>query len=78
MLQHDSRLYPIEVKSGANAHLRSIQVFMDSSDNDVAIRVWSKPYSVDKVTTPNGKTFTLVNLPFYLIGRIKQLLPAFG
>ncbi len=78
VLQHDSRLYPIEVKSGANAHLRSIQVFMDSSDNNVAIRVWSKPYSVDKVTTPNGKTFTLVNLPFYLIGRIKQLLPAFG
>lgn len=74
VLPYDSHLYPIEVKSGANAHLRSLQVFMDASDVDVAIRIWSKPYSVDKVGTPKGKTFTLVNLPFYLIGRITSIL----
>jgi uncharacterized protein len=74
VLPCDSHLYPIEVKSGTNAHLRSLQVFMDSSDVDVAIRVWSKPYSVDKVTTPKGKDFTLVNLPFYLVGRITSVL----
>ena len=74
VINHESRLYPIEVKSGSNSHLRSLQVFMDSCDHDVAVRIWSKPYSVDRVNTPKGKTFRLVNLPFYLIGRIHDIL----
>lgn len=76
VVSHDSRLYPIEVKSGTNSHLRSLQVFIDSSNVDVAIRIWSKPYSVDDIKTVNGKTFKLVNLPFYLIGRIHDILNA--
>lgn len=70
---HESKLYPIEVKSGTNAHLRSLQSFMDNSDIDIAIRIWSKEYSVDKVKTSNGKDFHLINLPFYLIGRLHQI-----
>ena len=73
---HNSKLYPIEVKSGTNAHLRSLQVFMDSSDVNIAIRIWSKPYSVDKVKTIHGKEFTLINLPFYLIGNLRNVLDA--
>lgn len=71
---HNSKLYPIEVKSGTNAHLRSLQVFMDNSDIDIAIRVWSNPYSVNVVKTPKGKEFRLINLPFYLIGNLHQVL----
>lgn len=71
---HNSRLYPIEVKSGTNARLRSLHVFMDNSNIDTAIRVWSNPYSVDKVMTPNGKEYRLINLPFYLIGNLHQVL----
>lgn len=74
VINHASKLYPIEVKSGNNAHLRSLQVFMDSADIDMAVRVWSGPYSVDKVATPTGKTFKLINLPFYLIGHIHEIL----
>ena len=70
----NSRLYPIEVKSGTNARLRSLHVFMDNSNIDTAIRVWSNPYSVDKVKTPNGKEYRLINLPFYLIGNLHQVL----
>ena len=74
LFTHESKLYPIEVKSGTNSHLRSLQSFMDNSDIDIAIRIWSNPYSVDKVKTPNGKEFRLINLPFYLIGRLHQVL----
>lgn len=76
IISHNSKLYPIEVKSGVNSHLRSLQVFMDNSNVDVAIRIWSKPYSVDEIKTVNGKAFKLVNLPFYLIGRIHDILNA--
>lgn len=73
---HNSKLYPIEVKSGTNAHLRSLQVFMDSSDVNIAIRIWSKTYSIDKVKTIHGKEFSLINLPFYLIGNLRSVLDA--
>ena len=73
---HDSRIYPIEVKSGVNSHLRSLQSFMDNAEIDIAIRVWSKPYSVDEVKTPKGKGFRLINLPFYLIGDLHRILDA--
>ena len=76
IISHNSKLYPIEVKSGVNSHLRSLQVFMDNSNVDVAIRIWSKPYSVDEIKTVNGKAFKLINLPFYLIGRIHDILNA--
>ena len=45
VLPLNSHLYPVEVKSGSNAHLRSLQIFMDSADVNVAVRVWSKPFS---------------------------------
>lgn len=76
VISHRSRIYPIEVKSGINAHLRSLQVFVDNSNVDIAIRVWSKQYSVDTVRTPAGKQFRLINLPFYLISRIEGIIDA--
>lgn len=69
-----SWVIPIEVKSGANAHLRSLQVFMDTTEGDIAVRVWSRPLSIDKVVSPHGKAFRLVNIPFYMIGKIDTIL----
>ncbi len=74
ILRLGTKIYPIEVKSGINSHLRSLQVFMDNSDVDIAVRVWSKPYAVDLVKTPSGKEFRLVNLPFYLISKIESII----
>ena len=44
-------LIPIEVKSGHNAHLRSLQSFMDLSSGDISIRVRSGSYSIDQIST---------------------------
>ena len=57
-----------------NSHLRSLQSFMDNSDIDIAVRIWSNPYSVDEIKTPKGKMFRLINLPFYLIGNLHRIL----
>ena len=71
----DSRLIPIEVKSGRNSHLRSIHSFIDLSPTDVAVRVWSGPLSVDDVqTTIKKKKFRLINLPFYLVGDMERIV----
>jgi len=74
ILQYDSKLIPIEVKSGHNAKLRSLHLFMDEAPHNIAVRVWSQPFSIDEVTTPNGKKFKLLNLPFYYVGGIREIL----
>jgi len=74
VLQFDSKVIPIEVKSGHNAKLRSLHLFMEEAPHDIAVRVWSQPFSIDEVTTPQGKNFKLINLPFYYVGRLEEIL----
>ncbi|GHU59082.1 ATPase [Bacteroidia bacterium] len=71
---YDGLIVPIEVKSGHNSHLRSLHQFMDESSHDIAVRVWSGNYSIDEVKTFNGKTFRLVNLPFYYMSALNEIL----
>ena len=75
----DGDLLPIEVKAGHNSHLRSLHSFMDESNINVAVRVWSGPFSVDDVRTTEGrKSFRLINLPFYLVGNIEQVVKRYA
>lgn len=70
----DGLVVPVEVKSGINSHLRSLHSFMDNAPHDIAVRVWSKPFSVDRVKTVKGKHFRLFNVPFYYVGVLENLL----
>ena len=73
--QHNATIVPIEVKSGTNAHLRSLHSFMDTTGaTGIAVRIWPGKYSIDEVTTTNGKTFRLINLPFYYVGMLDRIL----
>jgi hypothetical protein len=47
---------------------------MDEAPHDIAVRVWSKPFSIDEVTTQKGKKFKLINLPFYYVCRLEEVL----
>ncbi|MDR3250787.1 MAG: AAA family ATPase [Tannerella sp.] len=74
IVQKDSQIIPVEVKSGHNAKLKSLQIFMDNSPAVIAVRVWSQAFSVDEITLPSGKKYRLYNIPFYYAGRLKQIL----
>lgn len=65
---------PIEVKSGVNAHLKSLQVFMESAPHNIAVRIWSKPLEINDLTTKSGKPFKLINMPFYYVSEIDKVL----
>ncbi|MEO5179212.1 DUF4143 domain-containing protein, partial [Bacteroides ovatus] len=41
---------------------------------DLAVRIWSGPYSIDDVKTVAGKSFRLINLPFYYLGSLPKIL----
>ena len=72
--QYHNLAIPVEVKSGHNSKLRSLHLFMESATHDIAIRIWSNPFSVDEVHTSNGKKFKLVNIPFYYISMLDNIL----
>jgi hypothetical protein len=73
-MQHDSRIIPIEVKSGEVGRLRSLHQFMDRCPHDIAVRVCSARLRVDNVKTIAGKPFRLLNLPFYAVSDIHTQL----
>lgn len=79
--QDRSGIVPIEVKSGSNAHLKSVHTFVNNSELPVtAIRVWSGRFCIQELMTPAPvrKQFRLINLPFYYVGQIDRVLENIG
>ena len=70
-------VFPVEVKSGHNAHLKSLHQFMLDANHDLAVRIWSGKYSVDIVQNLYGKSFKLINLPFYMIAALPHIIAKF-
>ena len=74
VLQHSGRVIPVEVKAGKSGRLRSLHQFMDRAPHDVAVRLHAGPLGVEEVTTPNGKRFRLLNLPYSLAALVPRYL----
>ena len=72
--QFDGKIIPIEVKCGHNVRLMSLHQFMDETSHDVAVRIWTGKHSIDEVKTQKNKLFRLINLPFYLISAMPDIL----
>jgi predicted AAA+ superfamily ATPase len=75
--QHRNKIIPIEVKSGKAGKLRSLHQFMNTADHDVAVRVFSGKFNIERTSTIDGKAFRLFNLPFYLIHKLPDYLNEF-
>jgi len=67
-------IVPIEVKSGDSSRLKSLQLFMQKSPSEIAIRFWGNYESRNHIKITSGKTFTLLNLPYYYSGFIDKYL----
>lgn len=78
VIQYKNWAIPIEVKSGHNSKLRSLHLYMEEAPHEIAVRVWSKPLSVDMVKTPKGKTFKLINVPFYYVCLLEKVLEKYS
>jgi len=48
--------------------------FMQHSPSEMAIRFWGNYEIRNHIKTPSGKTFTLLNLPYYYSGFIDKYL----
>jgi len=74
LISSHNRLIPVEVKSGKTGTLRSLHNFIDESNNNFAVRVYSGMMGIEKIHTPKKKQFILFSIPFYLLHRMEQLL----
>lgn len=63
-----SQVIPMEVKSGKSGSLRSLHLFLKEKKLSLGVRFNSESPNVLK-----ADNFTLISLPFYLIGQWKRL-----
>jgi predicted AAA+ superfamily ATPase len=70
-------LIPIEIKSGAIGKLRSLHQFMEQCPHGYAVRLYAGGIEINDVKTPTGKTFKLLNLPYFLGAKLEAYLKWF-
>jgi uncharacterized protein len=75
---YEGKLIPIEVKSSADGRLRSLHQFMDLAPHATAIRFYAGELSISDVVSNEGKSFKLLNLPYYLGTQIEGYLRWMG
>jgi hypothetical protein len=78
IIQHENQIIPIEVKAGTTGTLKSLHQFMKEKKKSIAIRVNSEiprlgPVNV-KDSFGTSIEYTLLSLPFYLLGQIHRLI----
>lgn len=74
----EGKLVPIEVKSGAEGRLRSLHLFMDMAPHTMAVRFYAGEPGITKATTPKGKEYQLLNLPYFLVSQLEKWLVWFA
>lgn len=73
VISQGSQVIPIEVKSGKTGSLRSLHVFLKEKKLPLGVRFNSQQPSVLK-----QRDFTLLSLPFYLVGQMRRLASSLG
>lgn len=80
IIQHEQEVVPIEVKAGTTGSLRSLHQFMKEKKRTIAIRINSDLPSVTAIDLKDSLgssiKYTLLSLPFYLLGQIHRLIKA--
>ncbi len=70
----EGKMIPVEVKSGQTGRLRSLLMYMDLTEESIAIRLYAGEQKIDILQTVSGKTIELHNLPYYLAGNLYEYL----
>jgi len=81
VISNHNKVYPVEVKSGKSGSLKSLQQFVLSKNNGVAIRFDLNPPSIQEVShltaTSEGNRhakYKLISLPLYMAEELLRIL----
>jgi predicted AAA+ superfamily ATPase len=65
---------PLEVKAGKTGSLRSLHRFIDRAPHGYAVRLYAGPLRESQVATSTGKEFKLLDIPYFLAGKINEYI----
>lgn len=71
---YQGHIIPIEVKSGSEGKLRSLHQYIDLSPHAYAVRCYAGALHISTATTPLGKKYRLLNLPYFLVSQLDRYL----
>src|SRR3989338_2401005 len=78
VISHNGKIIPIEVKAGSTGALKSLHLMMELKKLKFAIRINSDLPSKTEVKVKNYSSkqieYTLLSLPFYLLGQINNIV----
>lgn len=78
VIQHGSQVIPIEVKAGSTGSLKSLHFFLGLKSYSLAVRINSDYPSETLVRVKDHLgipvEYTLLSIPFYLVGQLHRLL----
>jgi len=74
LFQQEGRIFPVKVKAGAAGKLRSLHQFINRCSHSYAVRLYAGPLEINRLKTPEGKSFSLLNLPYCLAGQLQDYL----
>jgi predicted AAA+ superfamily ATPase len=70
-------IIPIEIKSGKEGKLKSLHQFIEEASHPYAVRMYAGKFSIERHTTRSGKSYLLMNLPYYLSSKLFDYLNYF-
>jgi len=77
VIPFEGLLIPVMVRSGEPGRLRALHQFVDSAPHSFAVRLSSEKPGIRQCKTLRNKTYYLLNLPYFLAGKIPEHLSGF-
>ena len=77
LYQQGKYLIPIEIKSGSQGRLRSLHQFIEKTNHPYAVRLYAGSLEIETHQTPGGKSYFLMNMPYFLGSKIPEYLEYF-
>jgi predicted AAA+ superfamily ATPase len=77
LITYGKFLIPVEIKSGKTGSLKSLHQFVNQAPHPFAVRMYGGKFSIEKTKTPEGKSYVLMNLPYYLGTCLEQYIGYF-
>ena len=74
---YKNKVIPIEIKSGKTGSLKSLHQFVERTNHHYAIRIYAGKFNIENTKTPNGTSYVLMNLPYFLISQIEKYISYF-
>ena len=74
---YQSKVIPIEIKSGSTGSLKSLHQFVERVNHPYAVRLYAGEFAVVRTQTPAGTPYLLMNMPYYLGTKLPEYIAWF-